>query len=75
MIFRALDVHVKNVVSAYSLEHTSSEDILDSIFHYLDVLEKEDERSISKPFQELVYFICTLQSSICKHMAKEEEQV
>ncbi|XP_023734229.1 zinc finger protein BRUTUS-like At1g18910 isoform X1 [Lactuca sativa] len=75
VIFRALDVHVKNVVSAYSLEHTSSEDILDSIFHYLDVLEKEDERSISKPFQELVYFICTLQSSICKHMAKEEEQV
>lgn len=75
VIFRALDVHVKNVVSAYSLEHTSTEDTLDSIFHYLDVLEKEDERCISKPFQELVYFICTLQSSICKHMAKEEEQV
>ncbi|XP_071731632.1 zinc finger protein BRUTUS-like At1g74770 isoform X2 [Rutidosis leptorrhynchoides] len=75
VIFRALDVHVKNVVSAYSLEHTSTNDILDSIFHYLDVLEKEDEKHISKPFQELVYFIGTLQTSVCKHMAKEEEQV
>lgn len=75
MIFRALDVHVKNVVSAYTLEHTSTNDIWDSIFHYLDVLKKEDERCISKAFQELVYFIGTLQTSICKHMAKEEEQV
>ncbi|KAI7738980.1 hypothetical protein M8C21_010447 [Ambrosia artemisiifolia] len=75
VIFRALDAHVKNVVSAYTLEHTSTGDILDSIFHYLDVLNKEDERYISKPFQELVYFIGTLQTSICKHMAKEEEQV
>nr|XP_043616928.1 zinc finger protein BRUTUS-like At1g74770 isoform X2 [Erigeron canadensis] len=75
VIFRALDVHVKNVVSAYSLEHTSTNDILDSIFHYLDVLKNENESCISKPFQELVYFIGTLQTSICKHMAKEEEQV
>ncbi|KAJ0755039.1 putative transcription factor C2H2 family [Helianthus annuus] len=75
VIFRALDAHVKNVVSAYTLEHTSTSDILDSIFHYLDVLKKEDETHISKPFQELVYFIGTLQTSICKHMAKEEEQV
>ncbi|KAI3726913.1 hypothetical protein L1987_66720 [Smallanthus sonchifolius] len=75
VIFRALDVHVKNVVSAYTLEHTSTNDILDSVFHYLDVLKKEDERRFSKPFQELVYFIGTLQTSICKHMAKEEEQV
>lgn len=75
VIFRALDAHVKNVVSAYSLEHTSTNDILDSIFHYLDVLKKEDKRCISKPFQELVYFIGTLQTNICKHMAKEEEQV
>ncbi|XP_076943225.1 zinc finger protein BRUTUS-like At1g74770 [Bidens hawaiensis] len=75
VIFRALDVHVKNVVSAYTLEHTSTNDIMDLIFHYLDVLKKEDERHISKAFQELVYFIGTLQTSICKHMAKEEEQV
>ncbi|KAM0033066.1 putative hemerythrin [Helianthus debilis subsp. tardiflorus] len=74
VIFRALDARVKNVVSAYTLEHTSTSDILDSIFHYLDVLKKEDETHISKPFQELVYFIGTLQTSICKHMAKEEEQ-
>ncbi|GKA70707.1 zinc finger protein BRUTUS-like protein isoform X1, partial [Tanacetum coccineum] len=75
VIFRALDVHVKNVVSAYTLEHTSTNDILESIFHYLDVLKREDEKNMSKPFQELVYFIGTLQTSICKHMAKEEEQV
>lgn len=75
VIFRALDAHVKNVVSAYTLEHTSTNDILDSIFHYLDVLKREDEIDMSKPFQELVYFIGTLQTSICKHMAKEEQQV
>ncbi|GJW24107.1 zinc finger protein BRUTUS-like protein isoform X1 [Tanacetum coccineum] len=49
VIFRALDVHVKNVVSAYTLEHTSTNDILESIFHKL-MFEKEE---LKKVFQAI----------------------
>jgi zinc finger-like protein len=35
----------------------------------------EENKSGLKPFQELVVCIGTMQSSICQHMLKEEEQV
>ncbi|TKY55135.1 RING finger protein [Spatholobus suberectus] len=74
VIFLALDTHVKNVVCTYSLEHNSTSDLFDSIFHFLDELMVPKE-SISKLFQELVYCIGILQTSIYQHMLKEEEQV
>lgn len=74
IIFLALDAHVKNIVVTYSLEHKSIDDLLDSIFHLLDVLVKEDE-DIAVPIQQLVSFIDTLQITIFQHMLKEEEQV
>lgn len=74
VIFLALDVHIKNVVCTYSLEHKSIEDLFDNIFHCLSILTKEDE-DLSKPFQELVFCIGTMQTTICQHMLKEEEQV
>lgn len=74
VIFLALDVHIKNVAHTYSLEHKSIDDLFSSIFHCLDVL-MEGDANTAKPFQELVLLISTIQTTICHHMLKEEEQV
>ncbi|KAK7388996.1 hypothetical protein VNO78_23827 [Psophocarpus tetragonolobus] len=74
VIFLALDTHVKNVVCTYSLEHNTTSDLFVSIFHFLDELIVPKD-NISKLFQELVYCIGILQTSIYQHMLKEEEQV
>ncbi|KAJ6970371.1 zinc finger protein BRUTUS-like [Populus alba x Populus x berolinensis] len=73
VIFLALDTCIKNVARTYSLEHESILDLFGTIFHWLDRLE--ENKSGLKPFQELVVCIGTMQSSICQHMLKEEEQV
>ncbi|CAJ2664463.1 unnamed protein product [Trifolium pratense] len=74
IIFHALDTHVKNVASTYSLEHNSTNGMFDSILHFLDELMGPSD-NISKLFRELVYCIDILQTSIYQHMLKEEEQV
>lgn len=73
VIFLALDTCIKNVARTYSLEHESILDLFGTVFHWLDRLE--ENKSGLKPFQELVVCIGTMQSSICQHMLKEEEQV
>ncbi|EEF52103.1 zinc finger protein BRUTUS-like At1g18910 [Ricinus communis] len=73
VIFLELDAHIKNIVYTYSLEHNSIDDIFDSIFHCLSTLEENKDGA--KTFQELLSCIGTMDSSICKHMLKEEEQV
>lgn len=60
-------------MQTYSLEHESIDDLFDSVFHWLNELEENNK--CSKPFEELAFCIGTMQSSICKHMLKEEEQV
>lgn len=67
-------MHIKNVASTYSLEHESFDELFNSVFHCLDVL-LEEEKNISKPFQELICCIGTIQTSIFQHMLKEEQQV
>jgi len=62
------------VACTYSLEHESVDGLFDSIFHCLDLL-LEENNNISNQFQELVCCICTIQTSTCQHMLKEEEQV
>jgi zinc finger-like protein len=62
------------VACTYALEHESTDDLFDSIFHCLDVL-LEEKSNISKAFQELICSISTIQASIWQHMVKEEEQV
>ncbi|XP_042017262.1 zinc finger protein BRUTUS-like At1g18910 isoform X2 [Salvia splendens] len=74
VIFLALDSQVKNVVRTYSLEHSSIDDGFSCIFNYLDLLmNKEDD--VSQMFQDLISSIGTVQTMICHHMHKEEEQV
>ncbi|KAI4343821.1 hypothetical protein L6164_011127 [Bauhinia variegata] len=74
VIFLALDVHVKNVVCTYYLEHKSTDDLFNSIFRCLDEL-MDPKDNISKLFQEFAHCIDILQTSICQHMLKEEKQV
>ncbi|XP_010533417.1 PREDICTED: uncharacterized protein LOC104809216 isoform X2 [Tarenaya hassleriana] len=74
VVFLVLDIHVKNVVNNYSLEHAGIDDLFSSIFHWLDVLEEERE-DIGSVLREVLLCIGTLQSSICQHMLKEERQV
>ncbi|KAH6799025.1 hypothetical protein C2S51_035509 [Perilla frutescens var. frutescens] len=74
VIFLALDAQVKNVVSTYSLEHSSIDDSFSCIFRLLDLLIKKDEDA-PQMFQELISSIGTVQTLICHHMHKEEEQV
>lgn len=77
VIFLALDVHVKNVASTYSLEHKSIDGLFDSIFFRLNaMLEENGDQDVSvKPFQELVLCIGTIETFISNHMLKEEKQV
>ncbi|KAK6148495.1 hypothetical protein DH2020_019407 [Rehmannia glutinosa] len=65
---------VKNVVPTYALEHKSIDDKFSSIFRHLDLLMKKDEDA-PQMFQELLFSIGTVQTMICQHMHKEEEQV
>ncbi|XP_041998029.1 zinc finger protein BRUTUS-like At1g74770 [Salvia splendens] len=74
VIFLALDAQVKNVVQTYALEHRAIDDSFNCIFHYLDVLMNKDEDA-SQTFQDLISSIGTVQTMICHHMHKEEEQV
>lgn len=74
VIFLALDAHIKNVVSTYSLEHESIDELFGSVFDLLNVLLGGSE-NVSKPFQEVVFCIGTIKTFICQHMLKEEEQV
>ncbi|XP_030458146.2 zinc finger protein BRUTUS-like At1g18910 [Syzygium oleosum] len=74
VIFLALDSHVQNVVCTYSLEHRSTGELFNSTILFFDLLMEDDDNE-PKPYQELVLSLGTIQSSICKHMRKEEKQV
>ncbi|KAJ4836508.1 hypothetical protein Tsubulata_036212 [Turnera subulata] len=73
VIFFALDVRVKNVAGAYSLEHDSIDDLFDSVFQWLN--EFKEGKNDAEPLEELLFCISILQSSICEHMLKEEKQI
>ncbi|OMO57245.1 Zinc finger, RING-type [Corchorus olitorius] len=73
VVFLALDEHVNNVACTYSLEHEGIDALFDSVSCCLNGLEETE--NTSKALQELVFCIGTIQSSICKHMLKEEKQV
>lgn len=74
IIFQALDGRVANVACTYSLEHCGIEELFDSVFQSLDVLLEQDSNNW-RQFRDLVDCTATIQTSICQHMVKEEEQV
>ncbi|XVE58796.1 hypothetical protein DITRI_Ditri04bG0197700 [Diplodiscus trichospermus] len=71
VIFRALDIRVKNVAKTYSLEHKGESNLFDHLFELLNSYMEDDESFPKK----LASCTGALQTSISQHMAKEEEQV
>ncbi|OIT05344.1 PREDICTED: zinc finger protein BRUTUS [Nicotiana attenuata] len=71
VIFPALDIRVKNVAQTYSLEHKGESDLFDHLFELLNS-EKHNYESFPR---ELASCTGALQTSVCQHMSKEEEQV
>ncbi|OVA09101.1 zinc finger protein [Macleaya cordata] len=74
VIFQALDQRIRNVTYSYSLEHRTIDNLFESVFQCFNAF-LEDDGKFSQPFQELVFCTYTIQSFICQHMLKEEEQV
>lgn len=73
VFFQALDLRVKNVAFAYSLEHLAIYEHFDLVFHWLDAIL--DDSTEYEPFQELGFCAGTVEKFVCQHMLKEEEQV
>uniref|UniRef100_A0A7N0RBR3 Zinc finger protein n=1 Tax=Kalanchoe fedtschenkoi TaxID=63787 RepID=A0A7N0RBR3_KALFE len=71
VIFPALDIRVKNVASAYSLEHKGESDLFDHLFDLLHSYAQSDETFA----RDVASCTGALQTSISQHMSKEEEQV
>ncbi|CAH9082719.1 unnamed protein product [Cuscuta europaea] len=70
-MFPALDIRVKNIARTYSLEHKGESDLFDHLF---ELLNSQDQSHESFP-RELASCTGALQTSVCQHMSKEEEQV
>ncbi|CAH9084819.1 unnamed protein product [Cuscuta epithymum] len=71
VMFPALDIRVKNIARTYSLEHKGESDLFDHLF---ELLNSHDQSHESFP-RELASCTGALQTSVCQHMSKEEEQV
>ncbi|KAJ8641678.1 hypothetical protein MRB53_018372 [Persea americana] len=71
VIFPALDIRVKNVARAYSLEHNGENKIFDHLFELLNSNVHNDDSFR----RELASCTGVIQTSLGQHMSKEEEQV
>ncbi|XAR63927.1 Ubiquitin--protein ligase [Bertholletia excelsa] len=71
VIFPALDIRVKNVAQAYSLEHKGESDLFDLLFELLTSSRQRDDHFA----RELASCTGALQTSVSQHLLKEEEQV
>ncbi|KAL1807733.1 hypothetical protein ACET3Z_024723 [Daucus carota] len=71
VILPVLDIRVKNVARTYSLEHEGESDLFDQLFTLLN----SDMPNLESCRRELASCTGALQTSISKHMSKEEEQV
>lgn len=71
VILPVLDIRVKNVARTYSLEHEGESVLFDQLFMLLN----SDMQNLESCRRELASCTGALQTSISKHMSKEEEQV
>ncbi|KAH6558906.1 hypothetical protein KP509_1Z038300 [Ceratopteris richardii] len=74
VIFPALDNHVKNIAQTYSLEHKEESDLFDQMLALLNSALEEGSASM-KLRRDLICVTEAIQTTLCKHMCKEEEQV
>ncbi|XP_078164190.1 zinc finger protein BRUTUS-like isoform X1 [Carex rostrata] len=71
VIFRALDLRVKNVAQTYYLEHAGEK----GLFKHLFELLQQDLNNDSCLRRKLASCTGAIQTSLTQHMSKEEEQV
>lgn len=75
VIFPALDLRVKNVANAYSLEHQTESHLFDQMFLLLTAALKEKGSAPMELRRELICCTEAIQTTLCQHLSKEEEQV
>lgn len=75
MILPALDSRVKNVAHSYSLEHKVESDLFDQIARLLSAALADKGKVASTFHSDLVCCTQALHTTLCQHLAKEEEQV
>ncbi|CAK9873098.1 unnamed protein product [Sphagnum jensenii] len=75
VIFPALDLRVKNVAHTYSLEHQEEGELLDQMSGLLSKAMVEKGIVPLTLRRELLTCTEALQTMLCQHLSKEEEQV
>ncbi|MCO5564443.1 hypothetical protein L7F22_018104 [Adiantum nelumboides] len=75
VIFPALDRRVKNIAQTYSLEHKEESNLFDQMLVLLNSAIKEELNPSQKLRRDLICCTEAIQTTLCKHMSKEEEQV
>lgn len=66
---------MKNVANAYSLEHKVESDLFDQMFLLLTAALEEKGSAPMKLRRELICCTEAIQTTLCQHFSKEEEQV
>lgn len=75
VIFPALDIRVKNIAQTYSLEHKEECDLFDQMLVLLTSALNDSANASEKLRKDLICCTEVIQTTLCKHMSKEEEQV
>lgn len=74
VIYFVFDIHIKNVVSTYRLEHNSINEIFESVFDCLNTLIETGDVT-SNQYRELVSNMSAIRMTVRHHMLKEEKQI
>ena len=75
VIFPALDSRVKNIAQTYSLEHKEECDLFDQMLLLLTTALNDSINASAKLRRDIICCTEVIQTTLCKHMSKEEEQV
>lgn len=74
-MYPALDCKVKNVTSAYSVEHEDEERLFEQLFSLLSAALQQEGKERQATLRQLECKIEEVHITLRKHLAKEEEQL
>ena len=66
---------MKNVAKTYSLEHKEESDLFDQMLELLNLALKEKSNIATKLRRQLICCTEAIQTTLCQHLSKEEQQV
>ncbi|KAA6419094.1 MAG: hypothetical protein FRX49_10834 [Trebouxia sp. A1-2] len=75
VVYPALDAKVKNVTSAYSVEHEDEERLFEQLSALLSIAVRKDGRQCASTLRQLECKVEEVHTTLRKHLAKEEEQL